>query len=100
MAQHHSDKPISNIPESVRRALREPLVGATGVFPEGQLTETDEGSIQFRIGRKKNKVVLDFGTAVTWLGMGPQQAISMAELLIIQARKIAKKQGKVLTFRV
>lgn len=100
MAQSHGSKPPSDIPESVRKALREPLIGSTGTFPEGQLMPTDEGAIQFRVGEKDGKLILDFGTPVVWLGMTPQQAISLGELMFAKARQIAKKQGQVLTFRV
>jgi O-acetyl-ADP-ribose deacetylase (regulator of RNase III) len=74
--------------------------GALGDFPEGQLTKTDEGAIQFAIGEKDGKVVIDFGTPVHWLGMTPQQAADFASAIIKRAREAARKNGKTVGFTI
>lgn len=72
--------------------------GALGEFPDGQLTKTDEGAIQFAIGEKDGKVVVDYGTSVHWIGMTPQQAAEFASLLMKRAREVARKNGETVAF--
>jgi len=72
--------------------------GAVGDYPEGQLTKQDEGSIQFAIGEKDGKVVIDFGTPVHWLGMTPQQAADFASSVLKRAREVARKSGETVGF--
>lgn len=106
---HHGSEPFDGLPEDpekkiARNKLMRDLLsttgfrGALGDFPEGQLTKTDEGSIQFAIGEKDGKVVVDYGTPVHWIGMTPQQAAEFASLLMKRAREVARKNGETVTF--
>lgn len=74
--------------------------GALGGYPEGKLTKTDEGAIQFAIGEKDGKVVIDYGTPVHWIGMTPQQAADFASLLMKRAREVARKNGETVAFTI
>lgn len=74
--------------------------GALGDFPEGKLTKSDEGAVQFAIGHKDGKVVLDFGTPVAWVGMTPQQAADLASSIMAHARQVARLNGEPLTFTI
>jgi len=66
---HHGDQPEdSPMRDALRKILSDPLIGATGEHPQGKLTPHDEGGIQFAIGVKDGKVVLDFGQPVVWVG--------------------------------
>jgi hypothetical protein len=56
--------------------------GALGEHTHGHLTKDDEGAIQFAIGERDGKVVIDFGTPVHWLGMTPQQAADFASAVL------------------
>jgi len=106
---HHGSEPFEDDPEDPERKMaRNKLMrdllsttgfrGALGEFPEGQLTKNDEGAIQFAIGEKDGKVVIDFGTAVHWVGMTPQQAAEFASLLLKRAREVARKNGESVSF--
>lgn len=106
---HHGSEPFDGEPEGpekkiARNKLMRDLLsttgfrGALGDFPEGKLTKTDEGSIQFAIGEKDGKVVLDFGTPVHWVGMTPQQAAEFASTLLKRAREVARKNGETVSF--
>lgn len=98
---HHSDDHNDNpLPEAIRKALVDPLIGATGLHPEGKITGSDDGGIQFAVGVKDGKVVLDFGTPVVWLGMNPGDALKLAETLIQNARKAAKGSGSIITLNI
>lgn len=101
---HHGSEPFDGEPEHpekkiARNKLMRELLdttgfrGALGEFPVGQLTKTDEGSIQFAIGEKDGKVVIDFGTPVHWIGLSPQQAADFASLLLKRAREAGRKAG-------
>lgn len=68
--------------------------GPIGAYPDGKLTKRDEGNIQFAIGSKDGKVVMDFGSAVAWIGMTPQDAMDLAAALMRHARKVASENGE------
>jgi hypothetical protein len=65
-----------------RELLRQQF-GATGRFPMGKLTETDEGEIAFGVAadKKTGKVIINFGKPTAWLGMDREQALALAESL-------------------
>jgi hypothetical protein len=108
---HHGPNPFEGFddkPEFQKRRelMRELLTstvnfrGALGEFPQGQLAKDDEGSIQFAIGEKEGKVVIDFGTPVHWLGMTPQQAADFASAILKRARQAARKNGETVGFTI
>lgn len=93
---HHSPFPF-NDPEKERQQREmlaklasqfEEKLGATGNFPQGKLTPTDEGEIKLAVGIKDKKVILDFGTSVTWIGFSAEQALDLANSLIERAASI------------
>ena len=97
LAKERLDASFQNI---LQQTLRQPLIGATGTSPEGQLTPHDEGALQFAVGVRDGKVCLDFGQPVAWIGMNPGDALQLAQSLIEQARKAAKGTGSILTLNI
>lgn len=96
---HHSEEPFDR--ENFDRILRQfkdtaSFRGAIGSFPAGKLTKQDEGAIQFALGEKDGKVVLDFGTPVAWIGMRPQEAADIGAALIKWARDVGRKNGEMI----
>lgn len=69
-------------------------IGSTGRFPLGKLSESDEGELQFGIAADpvKNKVVINFGKPVAWIGFTAEQAEQIAESLLEKARLIRGAQ--------
>ena len=65
----------------LKNKLNDEKLGATGKFPQGKLTENDEGEIKISIGSSKGKVVIDFGKSIAWIGFDPQQAHEIADLI-------------------
>lgn len=67
-------------------------VGPTGKFPEGKLSEEDEGELALSIGcnHENRLVVIDFGKKVTWIGMRPDQAKEFADTIL---KHVATLQG-------
>jgi hypothetical protein len=81
---HHSNEP-SNF-DTIEKLKQLYPIGATGRFPEGQLHKSDEGEIAFAVGVERGKIVIEFGKSVAWVGMNPEQADSLADLLKARAR--------------
>lgn len=101
---HHGSDPFGGAPE--RKETFKKLLdstafrGALGDFPEGQISKSDEGAIQFAIGVKDGKVILDFGTPTAWVGMNPQQAADLASTLLKRAREAGRAAGQPVSFTV
>ena len=89
--------------EQRQRALTRALLattnfaGAIGTHSQGKLSKDDEGDVQFRVGSENNKVVLDFGTPVHWVGMDAQQAADLASSLLKWARLVGRSFGEPIT---
>lgn len=76
------------------------FIGATGLFPHGQLGPHDEGELRFRVSTIDGRIVLDFGKPVHSLGMTPQQACDLAGDLIKIARAAARELGETVALKV
>jgi len=63
-------------------------VGATGKFSDGKISKTDEGEIKFAIAAIEDRVVLNFGSPVHWIGLTRAQALSVANSLTKHAASI------------
>lgn len=63
------------------------LFGATGTFPQGKLSDNDEGALKMGVAFDKlnGVVIVDFGKPVKSLGLPPPQAIQLAQLLMRNA---------------
>ena len=89
---HHSQGFDPAMADHLRKELDElsEKMGATGRFPEGKLTELDEGEIRFQVGFKDGKVVMDFGQPTAWIGMHPEQAKDLARTLMKWANPVTR----------
>jgi hypothetical protein len=56
-------------------------IGATGEFPQGKLTASDKGELGIKVFCIPGKIVVEFGTQITWIGMDPEQARNLADSL-------------------
>lgn len=75
---HHA----KNEPQpEIEQIAKDNDLGATGKFPDGKLTDNDEGQIKMAVGTHKGQVILNFGTPVSWIGFTPREARQLAELL-------------------
>lgn len=98
---HHSQQPFDgNLDEDFQRKLSLELgkskdliaklnelkeqynLGETGLFPDGKLTEKDEGEIKIAIGEMGGRVIMNFGKPITWIGFTKEQAKGIAESLL------------------
>lgn len=63
-------------------------LGATGKYPQGKISENDEGELKVGITTVNNKIVVSFGKSVTWIGMTKEEALGLAEILTERANKL------------
>lgn len=104
---HHGSSPFDESNDDPQFAKRARLMrdllnttgfrGAIGTYPNGKLTPSDEGNIQFAVGEQDGKVVIDFGTPVAWIGMTPQQAADFASAILYRARLAGRRVGETIT---
>ena len=71
-------------------------LGKTGDFPEGKISEDDEGGLKMAVGidGTNSLVVIDFGTPVTWLSMGPDEALELAKKIEEDAVRLKTSEAK------
>lgn len=99
---HHSEDEISSelakfilqdrLRETLASEAKKQNLGATGNFPLGKLSEDDEGELRLAIGHTPEKVLLNFGKPVAWIGFAPDEAEEIANLLKEHAAAI--RNGK------
>ena len=85
---HHSQEDQDRLAEQMKDLST--VVGETGDFPEGKLTDHDEGGLVFALGVVNGRVVLHFGKSVAWVGMNSTQARELAGLLEHRAEQCEK----------
>lgn len=85
---HHGDDEQSRLMKLFREQQDR---SAKRQWPEGRIEGSDDGQIAFKIESDPDTEIikLDFGKQVTWLGMGPKDAIELAQLLIKHARAVS-----------
>lgn len=66
-------------------------LGATGNFPDGKIIEQDEGEIMIGITEVEGRVVINFGKPVHWVGLTKQQAVEIAQSLILHSKSDDKQ---------
>lgn len=88
---HHGENPFSNLDAADLKKMFEkdenPL-GATGKFPDGKLTDSDEGEIMVGITSVEGRVIINFGKPVHWVGFTREQAMGIANSITKHAATI------------
>jgi hypothetical protein len=54
---------------------------------------TTQRTLDFTVAEELATVVIKFSESIIYFGMTPQQAVSLAEVLITRARVVARRQG-------
>lgn len=75
MAHHSADLPDMFKNEAARMGF-----GATGEYTMGKLNDTDEGGIRMGVAAdvKNQRVLVNFGTPVAWIGFTYEQAMGLS----------------------
>lgn len=89
MNAHHGDEE-----NAIRRRFLEQIEGrAQRAYSQGRIGADDDGDLAMAIGADPDKkiVVIDYGKLIQWVGMPPEQAVRMAEMLIEKARAVSDR---------
>jgi hypothetical protein len=91
-ASHHGDDQ-ERVNEIVKRFVQQGQRTARRAYPEGRIGPHDEGELAFTVSTDTahGTVVVGFNKPVSWLGMGPADAVRLAEMLISHARRVSTK---------
>ena len=60
-------------------------------YPNGKLSEQDEGALSFAVSSMGDKVVISFGEPTSWVGFTADQAAELGVLLIKRAKEAGIK---------
>lgn len=93
---NHSPEKDPTMDRFMDRMAKTDGLGATNQFPDGKLTPQDEGEIQLSMATVDDKIVLNFGKPVAWIGFTAEQAYNLGRLFIKRAKKLRpglKKKG-------
>lgn len=94
---HHGQVPSDDgktaMDEIMRRFVDQVEGRAKRKFSDGRIGPNDDGDVSFACSADaKNKIViLDFGKPVSWIGMQPEQAVAIAEMLVKFARQVSDR---------
>jgi hypothetical protein len=62
--------------------------GPTGKYPEGRLSEDDEGGLMIAVGSKEGKIVINFGKDISWIALNPEEAMAFADAIKTRAKDL------------
>ena len=88
---HHASEDTPENRRHLEKFMQDLGLGATGQHPQGKIHPTDEGEIKLAIAHQNGKVIVHFGTPVTWIGFGRGQALALAEIIIHHAAQLPKE---------
>lgn len=60
-------------------------LGKTGKFPDGKISESDDGELRFATSVINGILIIDFGEPVAWIGLDKTQA---KELILSLTKKV------------
>lgn len=83
---------LNSLDELMKRESARMKLGATGLFPQGKLDESDEGELKLGVAHTPEKVILNFGKPIAWIGFDPSQAREIGRLLVHHANEIERKK--------
>ena len=63
------------------------MTDKTKDFPHGKLNEYSVGELKLGLTVEEEKVIVVFGTPITWIGLAPKDARGLAELLMKYAEQ-------------
>lgn len=89
---HHGSEMPEYLRKKIIASLDEinPVLGATGKYPQGKINEHDEGELQFAVAVDPNSktVIINFGKPTAWIGFDRATALSLAQLLVEKANEL------------
>jgi len=83
----HHGKDLNELSEDLEE-LKNFQKKITGHFPDGKLTQNDEGALGMKVTNMGDKVVIAFGEPTSWVGMTGDQAAKLATDLLRRAKQV------------
>jgi hypothetical protein len=68
-----------------------PGLGPTGQFPKGQLHPDDKGELRMRLGIVEGRILLDFGTLLSWVAFTDEEALRLAQGLMAKRAELLRR---------
>lgn len=95
MMSHHGDEQ-QELSELMKRFKEQKDRTAKREYPAGRVSADDDGAIAYMVSCDATKVIrIDFNKPVAWVGLGPKEAIQLAQSLIKFARDISTEPIKI-----
>lgn len=85
---NHSPEEDGAMNRFMERAAEAEELGATNQFPEGKITPQDEGELRLAMTTVDDKIILNFGRPISWIGFTGEQAFNLAKMLRKGAKKV------------
>jgi hypothetical protein len=94
-SSHHSEGHSQS--ELIKRFEKQLSGMQERTWGQGRISGDDDGELAFVVssGQQPNIVRIDFGKPVEWLGLPPQEAVQLAQLLIKHARSVSTEPIRV-----
>ena len=67
-------------------------LGSTGNFPDGKISEDDEGELKFAVLTRNNNIMIIFGKPVGWLDLSKDTAKQLVKGLMKQIALCERKE--------
>ena len=93
---HHGNDDLSQL-SPILKELRDHQRKLAGSFPDGKLSDQDEGALMLAVTTMGKRVVITFPAPTQWLGMTGDQAAEMGILLIQRAKEAGLSQPITIT---
>ena len=73
-----------------RQTVERESFGATGEFPDGSIHEDDQGELSFGVAADSmnQRIIVNFGKPVAWVGMKASHARQLADVLTRKANQL------------
>lgn len=68
-------------------------LGATGNFPKGKLNQDDGGELRTALYIKDNRLIIDYGKLVAWVGLDKKAALQYAQAIIAITDNLVDDNG-------
>ncbi len=67
-------------------------IGTQGVHLRGKITPDDKGllAVAMTTNKEKGIIMIDFGTSISWIGLTPDDARTLAKALIERSDELEK----------
>lgn len=66
------------------------MSGDDNQYPDGKMSEDDEGAISVALGIKDGKVMIIYPKPVAWIAYPPEEAIAFGAAIIAKAQEVIK----------